>query len=293
MNNSKLKADIIIPDKECLLCRKNSPGENLLIDGSTYHQNCYDYFISRIREIEAQLEEYKSIMLGKNSAMLEAKKSLRKSKGVFNSIKASLGMSHLEESTCWHGIKLIENEIEEIMGRISQWEKERNIKKRKIKSLYDYWPTYPPDWEERTQKIKEKRNTCEVCKETWKLHVHHKIKLSNGGNHTENNLVLLCESCHGEIHHKDFSDEEFEFNEKISSLSKKLNLINKAISQDKKINFRYTKYNGEKSRRTIKPEKLKRVGTSLCIRGFCYLRDEYRIFAIRRMKNIKFIINNM
>jgi len=289
MDNNKLRTDSIVTDPKCLLCGRYTPDGILLIDGTRYDQSCYDFFINRISEIENQLYEFEQTLLFKNLALEKAKKLHQKSRGTFNSIKASLGMRYLVENNCLREIVQIEDEIKTIEGLISQWEKVRNIKKAKITAIYDYWPTYPPDWEERTQKIKEKRETCEVCNGSGRLHVHHKIKVSSGGDHTENNLVLMCENCHGEIHHEDFSGKKFVFQERASSFAQKLNMINSAISEEKKINFKYTKFNGEKSNRTLKPELLKKVGKSLCVRGYCYLRNDYRTFAIRRMKNIRFV----
>jgi len=289
MENNKLKADSVIKDKRCLLCGDEVSNENILIDGSVYHQNCLDYLMNRIRDIDSKLESYKSIVLKKDSDLLKAQKSLQKSKGLLNQFKASLGMSHLEENSCLNRIRQIEIGIEEIKRNISQWEAEKKIKKSRLTSLYDYWPKYPPDWKERAQNIKDSRKTCEVCNSTSRLHIHHKIKISNGGNHASNNLVLLCERCHGELHHEDFSGREYVFHERVSSFARKLKLINEAISGKRKVHFKYTKFNGEKSSRILRPEQLRQVGKSLCVRGYCYLREDYRTFAIRRMENIKFV----
>lgn len=45
---------------------------------------------------------------------------------------------------------------------------------------------------------------CEICYEKGILvsteQVHHKIPLSEGGNHDRSNLISLCKSCHSRIH---------------------------------------------------------------------------------------------
>ena len=75
-------------------------------------------------------------------------------------------------------------------------------------------PGYPPDWRERTNYIYEKFDgVCQKCGYTsrWKrprpwphtrsgMHVHHIRKISNGGSHSIDNLILLCYECHRRQH---------------------------------------------------------------------------------------------
>jgi 5-methylcytosine-specific restriction endonuclease McrA len=77
------------------------------------------------------------------------------------------------------------------------------------KSIYDYWPSYPPDWNERKQMVREKRKVCSVCGKAstrkyrkCPLEFHHTIPISAGGNHLESNLELICKSCHKKEHEK-------------------------------------------------------------------------------------------
>lgn len=37
---------------------------------------------------------------------------------------------------------------------------------------------------------------CQKCRATNKLHVHHKVRRFIGGTDTEDNLIILCNSCH-------------------------------------------------------------------------------------------------
>lgn len=88
-------------------------------------------------------------------------------------------------------------------------------------------------------------------------------------------------------------NREIEINS--SDIETKHKAIQTAIKKDQKIKFDYQKSttfgNGEVSMRTIKPLKFEYIGISesLCIKGYCYLRKEERVFALDRITNL--IIN--
>lgn len=71
--------------------------------------------------------------------------------------------------------------------------------------------------------------------------------------------------------------------------------IKEAINSNQNIQFNYQKSTtfsaGELSKRTIKPTDFETIGTSesLCIKGYCYMRKEERVFALDRISNL--IIN--
>lgn len=48
--------------------------------------------------------------------------------------------------------------------------------------------------------ISERGNACEVCKVVAPLIVHHVISIVNGGSNDDNNLQLVCKSCHDHYH---------------------------------------------------------------------------------------------
>lgn len=68
------------------------------------------------------------------------------------------------------------------------------------------------------------------------------------------------------------------------------NIIQLGISYDLNLKFNYHKSiqfdGGVQSLRTIKPSVFKTVGNSLCIVGYCYMREEDRIFNIVRMSKL-------
>ncbi len=100
---------------------------------------------------------------------------------------------------------------------------ELNDLKTLQKSIYDYWPSYPPDWNERKQRIKQERKTCSRCGKTstrkyrkYPLEFHHTIPINAGGNHLDSNVELICKSCHKKEHEKN----PYKFRKK------KINIIN-------------------------------------------------------------------
>jgi len=44
--------------------------------------------------------------------------------------------------------------------------------------------------------IAERGLKCEECGECGSVEMHHKIKIIDGGNNSDDNLQLLCHSCH-------------------------------------------------------------------------------------------------
>lgn len=50
---------------------------------------------------------------------------------------------------------------------------------------------------------------CQKCKtKKGKLHVHHIVFRSNGGNNSPSNLITLCKSCHNKLHKGEFEIKE-------------------------------------------------------------------------------------
>ncbi|MDD1723894.1 MAG: HNH endonuclease [Methanospirillum sp.] len=45
-------------------------------------------------------------------------------------------------------------------------------------------------------------NRCQICGDEKELSVHHLVPLSDGGDSTARNLLVLCHSCHQRIHGK-------------------------------------------------------------------------------------------
>lgn len=72
-------------------------------------------------------------------------------------------------------------------------------------------------------------------------------------------------------------------------LGKIILLFTEAAATNRSVHFNYRKYEGERSERTIYPESFKKIGTSLCVRGYCTLRNEDRTFAIKRITKLQMV----
>ena len=53
----------------------------------------------------------------------------------------------------------------------------------------------------RNQVLRRDGWRCQVCGSRENLHVHHKQLRSQQGEDEESNLITLCASCHGKVHH--------------------------------------------------------------------------------------------
>lgn len=65
----------------------------------------------------------------------------------------------------------------------------------KILKIFNNWPGYPPFWNYLKEVVLARDgNHCQVsgCPSRVKLHIHHKIPVSKGGEHVPSNLVSLC-----------------------------------------------------------------------------------------------------
>jgi hypothetical protein len=63
------------------------------------------------------------------------------------------------------------------------------------------WPDYPPDWDKRKCRCLERdQRRCRICGSVDQPHVHHVIPIYSSGNHSMQNLITVCDRCHGRCH---------------------------------------------------------------------------------------------
>ena len=88
-----------------------------------------------------------------------------------------------------------EEHTKEVNRRYERYERDPAIKKR-----------YGRSWQKIRKRYAEEHPFCEECFKQGYIRaveeVHHIVPLSEGGTHSEENLVSLCQSCHAKIHAK-------------------------------------------------------------------------------------------
>ena len=308
----KAKSDIIPVQKSlnCLYCQKEIKIFNNVrsfTDGRIIHDDCFKSIISMDKELleQIQSERKKSDIIQEkinkyNKAAAENETVVIKLLNIFKSKEA------LEDKPFPTLIRKTQFELNDVMNKIRSMQRPLNDLQAKkqviLDDLYDYWPDYPPDWEKRRAFALVIQKNCSRCK-NWlkeKLHVHHKVPLGKGGSNKQDNLEVLCETCHGKIHHTDFSQYGRMGNEEktVSKVGiKKIEIIQTAILEKKDIEISYEDYHGSLTKRKIKPIEIIKGGkiegglktnkNSTYVKAYCYLRKAERDFNLRNIRNIE------
>jgi hypothetical protein len=272
-------------DLKCSICGKKGRTKAVipLVDGHLLHEKCYQDALDDIQELEQRASQTAS-------DISYAERTIKAENGFFKSIFGGRGRDQK--------IAVLNEQIAEKKQAILIADMDREKSEAKLEEFYDYWPEYPPDWERRRREIViESDGFCDECGGTGELHVHHMKPISKGGHHKKENLSVLCAKCHEEEH--PWMTEKGTKNAKKGPFRQRLETVNKAISLNKKLSFHYINGAGQKTKRTIRPNKLVKAGTrfsgaaakgftkNLCVSGYCELRDDVRVFTVAKMNNLK------
>lgn len=273
-------------EPKCEICA--SAGFDMsLTDGRVLHTACIDAIGDEISNLEAQLRQVWGARRDFESQVEQLKSE---SQSFMGAISNFFGARNFEKELA----KLLSTDPRDQLAEQGQsLELKANKLAGTLESFYDYWPDYPPDWEERRDKMLAAfQYGCRECGTDEELQVHHKFSLQRGGNNKPENLEVLCIECHGHHHGVDF--KKTGTSRSIKEYGDKETLIRKAIESGTKLTFLYRKWDEKKSNtRTIRPMGFKQVsargGTkiSLCVHGHCDLREEARVFALKRMSKLR------
>lgn len=266
-NNCTILTDL------CVICNQPAPHGKALCDGRVYHSECYTKLSSLM---EGQHKELADI----SARILEHKTTIKRANSWGHKIRTIFIGDDINISAVEYAITIHQAKRKELGEALEQNE-------QKIKKLWDYWLEYPPDWEERSRTARDDIGVCEKCGESGHLHVHHRQPVAKGGSHSRENLEILCVDCHGAIHGRDFAERKTQHTTLPSAYAERLAILRHARELGLIVHFSYRKFNGERSTRSFTPQRFKRYGNSLCIEGWCYLRDATRTFAISRMNGVK------
>lgn len=261
----------------CPICQSASITGIALNNGSIAHQNCFE-------RINSQLESTKQTTNLLSRQIYDAELRLQESQQIIRVIGRFFA-GGTEPA-------LIQYQINDLRLRLEKSENELAAALRMAEPVFDLMLEYPPDWNQRVEKIKKRDRYCTSCGSNRFLQVHHITRLSKGGSNKLSNLTLLCETCH----RKEHGGKQFGYTDTTSTLaiSDRVETIQQAISLGVDIEFQYRK--PEESayhKRKIKPVAMKEYehtttdGMTLCVEGYCYTRKSNRVFALKRMKGLK------
>ena len=174
-------------------------------------------------------------------------------------------------------------------------------KLEKVKSvltaLYDQLPCWPPDWEERKQRvIRENGSICSDCGEEQDVYLVHDIPVFEGGTNELDTLRLVCAECYRGIYREADMFGSFTLQPSQSEFAEQFADIQSAINNDQRIRFEYKKPKAKRwMTRVVVPERFLNIpnsresGETLCVEGFCELRQDTRVFALERMQALEVI----
>ena len=255
----------------CVICGVRCTHGNLLTNGKVYHESC-------LIDLRKDIDSIDNTIQNQEKAIASLAEVIKRSNSLMFKLRNVVFGSQVD-------LQDVRLKFEKLQRSLSHSTKQRSDKLVILERIYDFWLTYPPDWESRARLFRSASRRCDKCGSRWNLHVHHKIPISRGGDHTYGNLYCLCEKCHSKAH----GGRQFRYagEDKPSAFAKRLPLLKQAIRNNEIVRFSYKNKRGRKSVRSIVPEEIEQVGFALCVRGHCYLRDQKRTFAVKRMRGVK------
>ncbi len=265
----------------CSLCyRPVLRGVNLS-NGTMIHEHCLLSAQKKESDLRSKINERKGAMRNLDNELRRRESFGGKVSALFSGVSSSVGELRARSET--------------LNAEIQFLSKQMLVAELELSQIYDHFLDYPPDFEERKKQVTGRDGECcSSCGCDRILHLHHIQPLSNGGNNKLENLTLLCEGCHSKAHNNRSVTESFK--NQGTAYAKRVDDLQHAIKNGHRITFGYKKPRdkGHKSR-TIQPIELftmdheRDSGSTLCVRGFCELRQEKRNFSIKRMRGLKIL----
>ena len=149
----------------CSICSAETPTDGVLIDGSVFHTRC----------LQKLKENAEGLMRRERTLLAELHKPL----SFMENVSLFLFQSRQTEMLAAK---------QHLAFRIKSTREEYESNAAKLRFLYDFWPTYPPDWEDRRRLVGERNDySCAECGVGGRLHMHHIRPLSQGGSNCAQN----------------------------------------------------------------------------------------------------------
>ena len=94
----------------------------------------------------------------------------------------------------------------ELQLQRDRWRAVKNINPRSVRFR-------KKDWKEAKAPILERDKSCRLCFSTDRLHVHHISHLTEDerNDHSDENLITLCNKCHSRIHRFELGKQDGEW----------------------------------------------------------------------------------
>ena len=248
----------------CTVCKIETDYEYdiALSNGEYLHYSCILMLQMRKHEIETVLQKQKSQL-----------------------ILSLFAPTEVEEQDITH-----KAEIEDLRAKLAKL-------KSVLTAVYDHLPCWPPDWEERKRfLVRENGSFCSHCEKEEEVYLLHDIPVFEGGTHELDNLTLICAECYRGMYHEGDIFGTSTLKPSQSEFSEQFSEIQSAIDNNQKIQFDYKKPSDKRWRtRVVVPERLFNIpnsresGETLCVEGFCELRQDTRVFALERMQDLEVI----
>jgi len=226
----------------CKICMKSVFDGIHLSDGGIIHESCLKSIQTKVLEIENKIYKKQRIIDGLTREIERRKGIIFKFVSIFS--EPSSDLSDIEKE-----ITVVDENIKKLSTLLFSL-------KNNAARIYDFFLTYPLDWNERRNQIVQRDgDQCSTCGNWRNLHLHHITPLSKGGNNKTVNLRLLCEKCHSKKHGgRDFSSE---LKNTETAFSKRVANIRYAIENSKRIKFGYKKPKDKgHKQRTVKATEL-------------------------------------
>ncbi len=166
-----------------------------------------------------------------------------------------------------------------------------------LTAVYDHLPCWPPDREQRQQHIiRQNGAVCSRCEREQDVYLVHDIPVFEGGSNELDNLELICAACYRKIYREADIFGTSTLKSSQSEFSEQFTEIQSAMDNNQKIQFDYKKPSDKRwTTRVVVPERLFNIpnsresGETLCVEGFCELRQDTRVFALERMQELEVI----
>lgn len=169
------------------------------------------------------------------SCLLKLQMREEEIEGILRQKRSQLIMSLFVRDEVPDGEVASEEEIDSLSSELTKL-------KGILASIYNFFPSWPPDWSERKHHlIQQNGSICLSCGEEGDVYLIHQIELCEGGTNELDNLELICKPCHERTYGKGDIFGSFTLNPSQSEFSAQVSEIQSAIKNNWRIQFDYKK----------------------------------------------------